>query len=97
MTDLSPAAQAMLDAMYEVNMDFDGENATLAAAALETVADQVVPCLDEPDWGVIDDIQSLSSAYWEFDIELYTDHMRKRSQILAIAAELRDTTTQEDQ
>ncbi|NCW69458.1 MAG: hypothetical protein EBV86_13015 [Marivivens sp.] len=46
MTDLSPAAQAMLDAMYEVNMDFDGENATLAAAALEAVADQVVP--EEP-------------------------------------------------
>jgi len=41
--ELSPAAQAVLDAMYEVNMDFDGENATLAAAALEAAADQVVP------------------------------------------------------
>jgi hypothetical protein len=30
------------------------------------------------------------------DIELYTDHMRKRSELLAIAAELRgDTTTTE--
>ena len=45
MPELSPAAQAVLDAMYEVNMDFDGENATLAAAAIEALADQVVPLL----------------------------------------------------
>jgi hypothetical protein len=41
MTELSPAAQAVLDAMYEVNMDFDGENATLAAAALQAAAEQL--------------------------------------------------------
>jgi hypothetical protein len=70
-------------------MDFDGENATLAAAALEAVADQVVPYLDEPDWGACDEMIC--------DIELYRDHMRKRNQILAIAAELRgDTANQED-
>ena len=40
---LSPAAQAVLDAMYEVNMDFGDENAKLAAAALRALADQVVP------------------------------------------------------
>ena len=38
MPKLSPAAQAVLDTMHEVNMDFDGENATLAAAALRAAA-----------------------------------------------------------
>ena len=78
MTDLSPAAQAMLDAMYEVNMDFDGENATLAAAALEAVADQVVP--EEP--------------MYSFDLRwMYERDTRQsiRSKLLAIAAELRGT------
>ena len=37
---LSPAAQAVLDAMHEVNLDFGGENAELAAAALRAAADQ---------------------------------------------------------
>jgi len=60
------------------------------AAALEAVADQVVPDLEEPNWGACDEMRC--------DIELYTDHMRKRSELLAIAAELRGTTTtnQED-
>jgi len=40
---LSPSAQAVLDSMYEVNMDFNDENHALAAAALRAVADQVVP------------------------------------------------------
>ena len=40
---LSPAAQAVLDAMYQVNMDFSGENAQLAATALRAAADQVAP------------------------------------------------------
>ena len=40
---LSPDAEAVLDAMYEVNMDFGDENAKLAAAALRALADQVVP------------------------------------------------------
>ena len=43
MTDLSPAAQAVLDAMYDDNA------AELAAAALEAAADQVVPVSDRPD------------------------------------------------
>lgn len=34
MAELSPQAQAVLDEMYEVNMDFGEENAKLAAAAL---------------------------------------------------------------
>tara|TARA_B100001939_G_C16844402_1_gene574561 strand:+ start:301 stop:537 length:237 start_codon:yes stop_codon:yes gene_type:complete len=78
MTDLSPQAQKVLDAMYEVN-------AALAAAALEAVADQVVPkvapaigtrnCLCTP--------QAIQRA-------------DTRSKILAIADELRGDTTQED-
>ena len=84
MTDLSPAAQAMLDAMYEVNMDFDGENATLAAAALETVADQVVP--EEP--------MHLFDQRWMYERDA---RQSIRSKLLTIVAELRgNTTTQED-
>lgn len=80
MTDLSPAAQAMLDAMYEVNMDFDGENATLAAAALEVAADR-------DEWVEI----VTAPGFCEIDAVL------RVSDILAIAAELRGTTTtQED-
>lgn len=62
MTDLSPAAQAMLDAMYEVNMDFDGENATLAAAALETVADrgECVEIVTAPGFHEIDAVLRVS-------------------------------------
>jgi len=86
MTDLSPAAQAMLDAMYEVNMDFDGENATLAAAALETVADQVVP---EEELSM----NARGTRHWHRAIQ----RAETRSEILAIAAELRgDTANQED-
>jgi len=81
MTDLSPAAQAVLDAMYGINMDFNGENSALAAAAIRAAADQVLPDFDEPDWGACDQMRC--------DIELYTDHQRKRQQLLAIAAELK--------
>ena len=76
MTDLSPA-QAMLDAMYEVNMDFDGENATLAAAALEAVADQVVP--EHKPWH-----RTNGRGAARHDVRL---------ELLAIAAELRGDTT----
>jgi protein-disulfide isomerase-like protein with CxxC motif len=47
MTDLSPAAQAVLDAMHEVNMDFDGENAILAAAALRAAADRTMSLIGD--------------------------------------------------
>ena len=79
---LSSTAQAVLDAMYEVNMDFGYENAALAAAALEAVADQVVPegkvyTETVPDAGVF--VSTEPPA-------------RFRSKILAIAAELRAQT-----
>jgi len=75
MTNLSPAAQAVLDTMYEVNMDFGGENATLAAAALRAAADQVVPAEED---------MPLNLAH-----RLRWDVMQSvRRQLLAIAAEL---------
>jgi len=78
---LSPAAQAVLNKTAEqvladrrINMEH------IAAAALRAAADQVVPHIEEPDWGACN--------YMKCDIELYTDHQRKRAQLLAIAAEL---------
>jgi hypothetical protein len=49
MTDLSPAAQAVLDSMYEVNMDFNDENHAIAAAALRAAADAIEPIDITPD------------------------------------------------
>lgn len=74
---LSPAAQAVLDAFRAVP---DLRDAPSIAAALRAAADQVVPEMQEPDWGACVDMYC--------DIELYTDHQRKRSTLLAIAAEL---------
>jgi hypothetical protein len=51
MAELSPAAQAILDAMYEVNVDFCDENRDLAAAALRAVAD-----LDETLFDIQDEL-----------------------------------------
>lgn len=82
MTDLSPAAQAMLDAMYEVNMDFDGENATLAAAALEAAVNQVISRVSPPCEDFDEDGGGFLAA-----------HITYRSKLLAIANELRGDTT----
>jgi hypothetical protein len=78
---LSPAAQAVLDAMYQVNMDFSGENAQLAAAALRAAADQVVPeesgpCCEGDEY----------QKQWESDQSI-------RAHLLAIAAELDNNST----
>ena len=76
-TPLSPAAQAVSDSMYEVNMDFNDENHALAGAALRAVADQVVPREDPPayflDHPVAAEIEQRQST---------------RAELLAIAAEL---------
>lgn len=83
MTDLSPAAQAVMNAFLDCSVDAGNYYATRShqiAAALRAAADQVVPHLEEPDWGVCD--------YMKCDIELYTDHQRKRAELLAIATEL---------
>ena len=47
---------------------------------VQHLADQVVPDIDEPEWGACNEMHC--------DIELFTDHQRKRADILAIAAEL---------
>jgi len=77
---LSPAAAAVLRAAGDSE---PGIYATIAAA-LRAAADQVVPDLDEPDWGACNN--------GHCDIELYTDHQRKRAKLLAIAAELEGQT-----
>ena len=82
-SDLSPAAQAVLDAFLdtpgEVPMPMWDYGRDLAAA-LRAAADQVVPEVSEPDWGACNEMQC--------DIELYADHQHKRAALLAIAAEL---------
>ena len=83
MADLSPAAQAVDNAFWKTINDkwniYDRRRAQLAAA-LRAAADQVAPEVDEPDWGACNEMRC--------DIELYTDHQRKRAALLDIAAEL---------
>ena len=74
MTNLSRAAQAVLDA-YEKSNDCYREEWGQLAAALEAVADQVVPENANP---VGDDHDDARRFQW----------MRIRGQIRAIAAEL---------
>lgn len=90
MTDLSPAAQAVLNAYANAS---DGEyvegvwvvnERTMLAAALRAALDQVMPEIDEPDWGACNEMRC--------DIELYADHQRKRAAFLDIAAELSSET-----
>ena len=84
MTDLSPAARAVFEAFNSkfvwIEDGVPGPQFHAIAAALGALADQVVPHLEEPDWGACD--------YMKCDIELYTDHQRKRAKLLAIATEL---------
>jgi hypothetical protein len=77
---LSPAAQAVKD-NFLANVAFSLQYGL--AAALRAAVDQVMPHLEEPDWGACSDGRC--------DIELYTDHQRKRAEILALAAELQGT------
>ena len=72
MTELSPAAQAVLDAAYS-------KAATVErgiAAALRAAADQVVPR------------ETVTSLMRSFDLERLAQRQHTRVQLLAIAAEL---------
>jgi len=87
MTDLSPAAQAVLDA-WESKLEpmvtcltHDPEREALATA-LETAVDQVVP----KKWPTIED-------YNEYEQGVAAAHIKCRNQLLAIANELRGDTT----
>lgn len=77
---LSHAAQAVLDAMFKVNLDFgvvllnSGEEAKLAAAALRAAADQPY---EVPTWIRGDD-------YWTYRNAIESERERNRT----IAAEL---------
>ena len=84
MTDISPAALAVRDAAEkETDLDFRFAPA-IAAAALEAVADQVVP---------YEEVPVLMRGR---DLDRLAQRQHTRTQLLAIAAELRgDTTTTE--
>jgi hypothetical protein len=93
MTDLSPTAQAVVNAAVEVT-GYGKETWLLkarVAAALEAAADQVVP--EEEDLNPVD---AWSVEDWNhMNITRYQREETRR-QLLAIAAELRPTTTQEN-
>ena len=74
MAELSPAAQAVLDAVRVVPMLLnDHQERVGIAAALRVAADQVVPALDPDDPG---------------PVLIDAERNRARRQLLAIAAEL---------
>ena len=81
MTDISPAALAVRDAAEkETDLDFRFAPA-IAAAALEAVADQVVP---------YEEVPVLMRGR---DLDRLVQRQHTRTQLLAIAAELRGDTT----
>ena len=83
MTDLSPAAQAVLDAAvgaYEPNMVY--EHKISIAAALRAAADQVVPPLD------IKPQEDLESRREAMEWGMNSQTQLTRHQLLAIASEL---------
>jgi hypothetical protein len=78
MTDLSPAAQAMLDAYWETfNAPLEGAIHRPLAAALRAAADQAAP---ELPYSELDDPEILKSIWGE--------RRACRAELLAIATEL---------
>jgi len=77
MSDLSPAAQAVLDAAFTLadNLDRDVTETEIIAAAIRAAADQVVP--EEPLYG--------GDQRWMFERDA---RQACRKKLLAIAAEL---------
>jgi hypothetical protein len=86
MTDLSPAAQAVLDAANGAQSygpdDCLNESRWIAAAALRAAADQVVP----EDYQCSIDINSDEDGGWVNGLESRNQEIR--DELLAIAAEL---------
>jgi len=61
MTDLSPAAQAVLDAM-SCSYDHEEKRRAFAAAVLRAVADQVVPALTNAEGArIYDSIEAIAA------------------------------------
>ena len=87
MTELSPAQKALaaFNKRHELCGPFDDDWVEQClAAALEAVADQVVPYEKAPDL--------MRSP----DLERLAQRQHTRTQLLAIAAELRGTTTNQE-
>ena len=88
MTDLSPAAQAVVDAWnakhnpYGLTYRTHAPEREALAAALQAVADQVVPAESENE--DLDPCNPDDKAEWA----QYSQRQHTRSRILAIAAEL---------
>ena len=76
MTDLSPAAQAVLDAFFTGDWQDEPLHPNIAAA-LRAAADQVVP--EEPLYG--------GDQRWQYERDA---RQESRKKLLAIAAELED-------
>ena len=84
MTELSPQAQAVLDSV-EDDCIHPADRHRIAAAALRTAADQVVPEQAEPPCGESEpwpqSYQLMADSKWE-------QRQQTRAELLAIAAEL---------
>ena len=78
MTELSPAANAILEAYDNSPWEYDTGDLTACAAVLRAVADQVVP----KEWPTIED-------YNEYDQGFAAAQIKHRNQILAIADEIK--------
>jgi hypothetical protein len=80
MTELSPAAQAVLDAsnLYPCN-----DSRQIIAATLRAAADQVVP--DGPKPSANSDFHLMN---WTKSLDQYYQRQQTRAELLAIAAEL---------
>ena len=91
MSDLSPAAEAVLAAITQQQYSLDpgdipneaGRMACIAAVALRAVADQVVPESEPPQRDSFSD-----RSVWQWAVDCHNHDVGTRSKILAIAAEL---------
>ena len=80
MTDLSPAAQAVLDAS---NLLPGKDSYLILAAALRAAADQVVPCGPKPSAN-----SDFHLMNWTKSLDQYYQRQQTRDELLAIADEL---------
>jgi len=84
MTDLSPAAKAVLDAIgIPVGSSLYPVARGWSAAALRAVADQVVPESEPPQRDGFSD-----RSVWQWAVDCHNQDVGTRSKLLAIAAEL---------
>jgi hypothetical protein len=85
MTNLSPAAQAVMDAYLNapLHVDFQMANRLGIASAIRAVADQVVPDKPEPLACLCDDKEEFTAVY-----NIWLNMRLARKKFHAIAAEL---------